>query len=346
MTAMRIGVPRLHQPVTESRLPNDRPSSTSGRWPRGETTTRGQRTEPGRSPSRPRSTARRSTGSRPSWPPDRLPTSATLVPPTRPVLVVDVDPLLADLLGHPLLAGHGVLVEPDPLPGHDPLLDHRAGHGVIGRRSRGVPSHLGGPDRVPVGRDGPVNNVVVEAVVAPQLPLLGLRQVPVGVGPGRVLDQLLVVGDEDVVVALEGLGEGDEAGLGAEQAGVDQGPFGLAGLVVEVDGVDGADAAAVPVQQGAAFPGTDSVHVGHLSFIPFGPPRCLLLAMTYCGVRHDADPRHQRMVESALTLWLSYPSVPTAALGRSAPDGWLAAGFTGGTGGGRRGYPPNRPTRS
>src|SRR5829696_1593494 len=49
---------------------------------------------------------------------DRLPTSATLLPPTRPILVLDLDPLLADLLGHPLLAGHGVLVQPDPLFGH------------------------------------------------------------------------------------------------------------------------------------------------------------------------------------------------------------------------------------
>src|SRR5215217_1432627 len=54
-----------------------------------------------------------------------LPTPATLVPPTGPIVVLDLDLLLADLGGHPLLAGHGVLVEPDPLPGHDPLLDHR-----------------------------------------------------------------------------------------------------------------------------------------------------------------------------------------------------------------------------
>src|SRR5215204_5607774 len=56
---------------------------------------------------------------------DRLATPATLVPPAGRVLVVDVDPLLADLLGHPLLAGHSLLVEPHPLSGHDPLLHHR-----------------------------------------------------------------------------------------------------------------------------------------------------------------------------------------------------------------------------
>src|SRR5215212_9881268 len=56
---------------------------------------------------------------------DRLPTPATLLPPTRPIVVLDLDLLLADLLGHPLLAGHGVLVEPHPLLRHRALLDHR-----------------------------------------------------------------------------------------------------------------------------------------------------------------------------------------------------------------------------
>src|SRR5215216_2540523 len=192
----------------------------------------------------------------------RLPASATLVPPARPLLVLDLDLLLADLLGHPLLVGHGVLVQPDPLPGHDPLLDHRllltedhlmlslrdrrarggrvavgvgdrltlnpdplpldrnglldllggdvlpqpdpaplalggadpqlllrAGHGVIGPRPRGV-----SPDRVSAGPAPPGGAVVVEAVVAPQLPLLDLRQAPVRVDSWGVFDQLLVVG--------------------------------------------------------------------------------------------------------------------------------------------------------
>src|SRR5688572_20122336 len=56
---------------------------------------------------------------------DRSPTPATLVASAGRVLVVDVDLLLADRLGHPLLVGHGVLVEPHPLAGHDPLLHHR-----------------------------------------------------------------------------------------------------------------------------------------------------------------------------------------------------------------------------
>src|SRR4029453_11414430 len=119
------------------------------------------------------------------------------------------------------------------------------------------------PYCVRAGRALPGGAVVVQAVVAPQLALLGLRQVPVGVDPGGVFDQLLVVGDTDVQVGRGGLGEGDEGGLGAEQAGIDQGPLGLAGLVVQVDGVDAADAVAVPIHQGAALPATDSVNVGH-----------------------------------------------------------------------------------
>jgi hypothetical protein len=41
------------------------------------------------------------------------------------VAVVDFDLPPAELLGHTLLAGHGVLVQSDPLPGHDPLLHYR-----------------------------------------------------------------------------------------------------------------------------------------------------------------------------------------------------------------------------
>src|SRR5215217_413193 len=166
-----------------------------------------------------------------------LPTPATLVPPAGPIVVLDLDLLLADLGGHPLLAGHGVLVEPDPLPGHDPLLDHRllltqdhlvlglgelraGGGGVqvgVGDRlplhpqlfaldRHGLGDLLGGhvlaqPDPAPLplggadpqlllraghglvggrpegvwaGRAPPGGAVVVEAVVAPQLSLLGL----------------------------------------------------------------------------------------------------------------------------------------------------------------------------
>jgi hypothetical protein len=236
------------------------------------------------------------------------------------ILILDLNLLLADLLGHLLLAGHGVLVEPHPLPWHHPLLHHRlllaqhhlvlglgelravggrvdvgvgdrftlnarllpphrdgllhllggdvlaqphppplplggadpqlllrARHGVIGRRPRHLPSRPAAAGRVPPRGEVAADGVVVQAIVAPQPLLLGLRQVLVGVDPRGVLDQLLVVGHLDVVAGLGGLDQGHEAGLGAEQAGVDQRPLGLAGLVVQVDGVDGADAVAVPV---------------------------------------------------------------------------------------------------
>src|SRR5215211_7524505 len=85
----------------------------------------------------------------------RLATPATLVPPARLVLVLDLDLLLADRLSHPLLVGHGVLIEPDPLPGHDPLLDHRLllpqHHLMLGLgelRPRGGRVAVGGGDRL------------------------------------------------------------------------------------------------------------------------------------------------------------------------------------------------------
>jgi hypothetical protein len=98
---------------------------------------------------------------------------------------VDVDPLLAELLGHALLAGHGVLVEPDPLPPHRDGLLHVLGGDVLAQPD---------PAPLPLTGNGTVNRVVVEAVVPPQLPLLGLRQVLVDVDPGGVPDQLLLVG--------------------------------------------------------------------------------------------------------------------------------------------------------
>src|SRR5215216_7186419 len=107
-----------------------------------------------------------------------------------------------------------------------------AGHGVVGGRPGGVPTHPGVLhvviDAISVGVS--VGGLVVEAVVAPQLLLFGLGQVLVGVDPGGVFDQLLVVGDLDLVAGGAGLGQRHEAGLGAEQAGVDQGPLRLAGL--------------------------------------------------------------------------------------------------------------------
>jgi hypothetical protein len=97
--------------------------------------------------------------------------------------------------------------------------------------------------------------------------------------------------------------EGDEAGLGAEQAGVDQGPLGLPGPVVQVDGLDGTDAGAVPVHHGAGFPATNGVEVGH--------------GMTRIRAARG-------LVDPIDTLARSRPFVSTVELGRSAP-GRLAA---------------------
>jgi hypothetical protein len=114
-----------------------------------------------------------------------------------------------------------------------------------------------------VGPVGVVAGAVVEAVVAPELLLLLLGQVAVGVDVGGVLDPLLLVGDLDLVAGGAGLGDGHEGRPGAEQAGVDQGPRRLAGLVVDIDGLDVAELVAVAVDHGAALPATDGVHVYH-----------------------------------------------------------------------------------
>jgi Sigma-70 region 2 len=67
----------------------------------------------------------------------------------------------------------------------------------------------------------------------------------------------------DVVAGGPCLAEGNQAGPATKQPGVDQRPVGLAGLVVRIEVVDGADAVAVPVDHGPAAPGDDGVDVGH-----------------------------------------------------------------------------------
>src|SRR5512132_3082974 len=126
--------------------------------------------------------------------------------------------------GHLLLLGDHVLAQPGPAAlaglGPDPQLLLGAGHGVVGGRAGGVATDHGVPHvvvdavTVPVSSSGGGAAVVVEAVVAPQLLLFGLGQVLVRVEPGGVLDPLLLVGDLDVAVAVAGLGEGHEGGLG------------------------------------------------------------------------------------------------------------------------------------
>src|SRR5215203_4084992 len=251
------------------------------------------------------------------------------------LVVVDLDLLLADLLGDLALLGHRLGVQPDPLLGHGPLLDHRglfvegdlvlllgdgraaggvvevgvgdrlaldpdllalhrhrhllglgghvlaqpgpaplaglgpdlelllgAGHGLVGGRAGGVPA-----DRVVLGVVGHAGGqaavgavlAVVEAVVVVQLGLLVLGQLAVGLRAGGVGDLLLVVGHLDAVTHVLGLGEGHEGGLGREQASGDRGPLGLAGLVVEVDGVDRAELVAGRVDHGATLPAPGGV---------------------------------------------------------------------------------------
>jgi hypothetical protein len=66
-----------------------------------------------------------------------------------PLAVVDLDLLLADLLGHLALLGDRLGVHTDPLAGHRPLLDHRGllmqGDLVL-RRGDGMSDHRTGDD--------------------------------------------------------------------------------------------------------------------------------------------------------------------------------------------------------
>jgi hypothetical protein len=56
----------------------------------------------------------------------------------------------------------------------------------------------------------------------------------------------------------------------------------------EVDGVDDADVAAVPVEKGAALPGTDG-SMSAIRLLPVFPVGGLLLALTDRLGPHDAD---------------------------------------------------------
>src|SRR5215218_3076908 len=196
---------------------------------------------------------------------DRLTLQPDLLPPHRHGL--------GDLLcGHVLAQPHppalaGLGADPQLLlrPGHR-LIDASAGRVVArlapaGTRAGGPVDHLG--PWLGLRRPARLGGAVVQAVVAPQLLLFSLGQVLVGLDAWGVLDQLLVIGHLDVVVALAGLCDWHEGGLGAEQASLDQCPLRLPGLVVGVDALDAADTVAVAVDHGAALPATDGVDVGH-----------------------------------------------------------------------------------
>ena len=196
-------------------------------------------------------------------------------------LALDPDLLALDRHGDRLLLGGHVLAQPGPAPlpslGPDLQLLLRAGHGVIGGRPRGVAAHgavldvVIDPVTVTVARVDALSGgaggqaaigavlAVVEAVVAVQLGLVVLGQAPVGPHGWGARDLVLVVGHLDAVTGGLGLGERHEDDLGGEQAGVDQGPLGLAGLVIEVDGVDRAELVAGRVDHGPTLPALDGL---------------------------------------------------------------------------------------
>src|SRR4029453_15310025 len=76
-----------------------------------------------------------------------------------------------------------------------------------------------------------------------------------------VLDVVLLVGDLEAVADLGGVDEGDEGLGGTEEAGVDQGPGGMAGLTVQVELADGPDRCAVPVDDGQRPPAVEGRRV-------------------------------------------------------------------------------------
>jgi hypothetical protein len=91
----------------------------------------------------------------------------------------------------------------------------------------------------------------------------GLGKLAVGLGVGGVLDLILRVRQLDAVAGVRGLGDGREADLGAEQARLDGGPLGLAGITVEVDVGDRAELLAVAAVGLLAPPRLDVIDGWH-----------------------------------------------------------------------------------
>jgi hypothetical protein len=85
--------------------------------------------------------------------------------------------------------------------------------------------------------------------VAVEPGLLLLRELPVGIDLGRVLDGVLVERDADALVANAGVLDRDERALGPEQPRVDERPLGLVRLGVEVDLLDRADLLSIRAPQ-------------------------------------------------------------------------------------------------
>jgi hypothetical protein len=101
--------------------------------------------------------------------------------------------------------------------------------------------------------------------VGEELALLRLAELAVGVDARRVLDVRLLDGHADVLADRARAAQRDEGLLRAEQPGVDEGPFGLAGLLVLVDVVDLADLVAVAIEHGPASEAVGLGQFGHIA---------------------------------------------------------------------------------
>ena len=103
--------------------------------------------------------------------------------------------------------------------------------------------------------------LVLDPVVGEQLGLLVGAELVAEVDLGGVLDVALLIGNLEAVADLGRVDQGDEGLGGAEEAGVDQGPGGVAGLAVQVELLDRPDRRAVPVDDGERSPAVEGRQV-------------------------------------------------------------------------------------
>src|SRR4051812_43373557 len=142
-----------------------------------------------------------------------------------------------------------------------------ARHGVVGLGARDVVAdRRPGVERAPAPRAAGgagaalrqpragARLAVVQPVVLVERLLLRLRELPVRVDVGRVLDVALLERHLHAVAGRVGLLQRHEGALAAEQAGLHQRPLGLIGLGVEVDLLDRPDLLPVVVEELLAPP--------------------------------------------------------------------------------------------
>jgi hypothetical protein len=171
-------------------------------------------------------------------------------------LALDGRPLLADRHLHRLGLGDDALAQ----PGAARLDGLRADREVLlGARHRVVGVRPGGVVPGARGRLGGTD----EGVVRVEALLLGGGELLVVRDARGVLDELLVVGEHELVPAQVGVHERDEAGRAAEQAGAhgDEGAVGAGGRLVDVD--DLADLLAVLADGGRAGQAAELVAADH-----------------------------------------------------------------------------------